>query len=203
MKKDIPARPFLFPAPVLVVGSYDADGKPNAMTAAWGGICCSVPPCVTISLRKATYTYGSLLGTKAFTVNIPGKKHAREADYFGLASGKNEDKFAVTGLTPVKSDFVNAPYIEEFPVNLECKVVHVQELGLHTQFVGEILNIKVDDNLNVKEMRRPGEAPAEGIGPSIIEQIMPLIFDMNGTGYYTLGERVAKAFSAGRDYYGK
>jgi flavin reductase (DIM6/NTAB) family NADH-FMN oxidoreductase RutF len=191
MKKDIAAKPLLFPAPVLIVGTYDADGRPNAMNVAWGGICCSLPPCVTISVRKARYTYGSLLETKAFTVNIPGKKHVREADYFGNVSGKTEDKFAVTGLTPIKSEFVNAPYIKEFPVNLECKVVQVLELGSHTQFIGEILNIKVDDTL--LDINRP----------AMIEQIIPLIYDTNSSCYYSLGEKVLKAHSVSKEFLSK
>jgi len=186
MKKNIEAKPVLFPTPVLVVATYDKEGNPNAMTAAWGGICCSSPPCVTISLRKATYTYSSLMETKAYTINVPGKRHVREADYFGIGSGRNEDKFAVTSLTPVKSEHVNAPYINEFPLNLECKVVHVIDLGLHTQFVGEIVNIKVDELMEDNEQQ------------PLIEQIMPLIFAPSSRNYYTIGEEVGKAFSIGK-----
>ena len=186
MKKDIGAKTLLYPAPVLVVATYDSDGKPNAMTAAWGGICCSNPPCVTVSLRKATYTYGNLMEAKAYTINIPGERHVREADYFGIASGRNEDKFAATGLTPIKSDFVNAPYISEFPLNLECKVVHIIDLGLHTQFVGEVVNIKVD-----------GDLPGDGPQP-LIEQIRPIIYAPDSGSYYSIGGVVGKAFSAGK-----
>ena len=103
------------------------------MTAAWGGICCSSPPCVAISLRKATYTYGNLMSKKAFTINIPSANYVREADYFGMVSGKKEDKFAKTGLTPVRSDFVDPPYIREFPLNLECKIIQVIEIGLKSK----------------------------------------------------------------------
>ena len=186
MKKDIGKKPLLFPTPVLVVATYDAQGAPNAMTAAWGGICCSDPFCVTVSLRKATYTYNSLMERKAYTVNIPGKKYMVEADYFGIASARDEDKFAATGLTPVRSDFVDAPYIEEFPINLECKIVHIADLGLHTQFVGEVANIKADSAI-IDDESIP-----------MIEQIMPLIFAPNSRRYYTVGEQVGKAFSIGK-----
>ena len=186
MKYDIGAKTLLFPTPVLVVATYDVSGKPNAMTAAWGGICCSDPPCVTISLRKATYTYGSLMETKAYTVNIPGEQYIREADYFGMASGRNEDKFAATGLTPIKSEYVNAPYISEFPLNLECKVVHIADLGLHTQFVGEVVNVKVDSVLHEND-RQP-----------LIEQIEPLIFAPDSRSYYSIGGEAGKAFSIGK-----
>jgi flavin reductase (DIM6/NTAB) family NADH-FMN oxidoreductase RutF len=186
MKKDIGAKVLLFPTPVLVVATYDKDGKPNAMTAAWGGVCCSDPPCVTISLRKATYTYGSLMETKAYTINISGEQHLKEADYFGIATGREVDKFAATGLTPIKSDFVYAPYISEFPLNLECKVVHVIELGLHTQFVGEVVNVKVDNSMCEND-RQP-----------LIEQIKPLIFAPGSGNYYVIGKETGKAFSVGK-----
>ena len=186
MKKDIGAKTLLFPAPVLVVATYDSGGKPNAMTAAWGGICCSDPPCVTISLRKATYTYGNLMESKAYTINISGEQHIREVDYFGIASGREEDKFAVTGLTPIKSEFVNAPYIGEFPLNLECKVVHIADLGLHTQFVGEVINVKVDSAIYGDEQQ------------PLIEQIKPLIFAPDSGRYYSIGGAAGKAFSSGK-----
>ena len=191
MKKDIGAKVLLFPSPVLVVATYDGDGKPNAMTVAWGGICCSDPPCVTISLRKATYTYGSLMESKAYTINVPGEQYIKEADYFGIATARKEDKFAVTGLTPVKSEFVNAPYISEFPLNLECKVVHIADLGLHTQFVGEVLNVKVDSAMHEND-RQP-----------LIEQIKPVIFAWDSRSYYSIGEEVGKAFSTGKAIRGK
>ena len=186
MKENLGAKTVLFPTPVLVVATYDEGGRPNAMTAAWGGICCSDPPCVTISLRKATYTYACLMARKAYTLNIGGKKYAKEADYFGIASARDADKFAATGLTPVKSDFVDAPYIEEFPLNLECKIVHIADLGLHTMFVGEVVNVKVDSDI------------AQNEGQPMIEQIMPLIFAPNSRNYYTIGEEIGKAFSLGK-----
>ena len=187
MKKNLGAKTLLFPTPVLIVATYDAQGKPNAMTAACGGICCSTPPCVAVSLRKATYSYGNLMENKAFTLNIPTRDQVREADYLGIASGRNEDKLAKIGLTPVESELVKAPYIREFPVNLECKVVHIAELGLHTQFVGEILNVKMDETL-MQEGARP-----------LIEQIGALIFAPDSHNYYTVGDEVAKAFSIGKE----
>ena len=107
MKKSLGPKTLLYPTPVWVVGTYDKDEKPNVMTIAWGGICCSKPPCVTISLRKATYSYGNIVERKAFTINIPSEVHCREADYFGLVSGKNEDKFTASGLTSIKCHIVS------------------------------------------------------------------------------------------------
>jgi len=147
MKRSIGPRTFVLPTPVWVVGTYDKEGNPNVMTAAWGGICCSKPPCVSISLRKATYTYGNIMDRKAFTVSVPSETHAKETDYFGMVSGKDVDKFAATGLTALKSEIVDAPYVKEFPLVLECKVIHTHEIGLHTQFVGEIMDVKADESV--------------------------------------------------------
>ena len=88
--------------PVWVVGTFDRAGKPNVMTAAWAGICCSQPPCVYVSLRKATYTYDNLLKRKAFTISFPSEDYVKEADFFGIASGRDSDKFQATNLTPSK-----------------------------------------------------------------------------------------------------
>jgi flavin reductase (DIM6/NTAB) family NADH-FMN oxidoreductase RutF len=187
MKRSIGAKTIVYPTPVFVVGTYDADGRANVMTVAWGGICCSSPPCVAISLRKATYTFGNITLTKAFTVNIPSQSQAAIADYIGCVSGKREDKFEVAGLTPVKSEIVNAPYVKEFPLVLECKVIHVTEIGLHTQFIGEILDIKVDED-------RLGEANLPDI-----EKIKPFIYVPDRQAYYAIGDYLGKAFSIGKE----
>ena len=123
MKRSLGAKTLIYPTPTWIVGSYDKQGKPNGMTAAWGGICCSDPPCVAVSLRKATYSYGSLVNRQAFTISVPSQSQVKVADYFGLVSGRDTDKFAATGLTPVRSDLVDAPYVAEFPLVLECKIL--------------------------------------------------------------------------------
>ena len=187
MKKSIGAKTIVYPTPVFVVGTYDRGGKPNVMTAAWGGICCSVPPCVAIALREATYTYGNLMEQKAFTISLPTESHIRQADYFGIASGRNEDKFAVSGLTPVKSDLVNAPYVKEFPFVLECKVIHHYKIGLHTQFIGEILDIKVDEEVL-------GEKGAD------ITKIKPVLWAPDSRSYYGIGRFLGKAFYLGKEF---
>jgi flavin reductase (DIM6/NTAB) family NADH-FMN oxidoreductase RutF len=186
VKKSIGAKTVVYPTPVFVVGTYDQEGKPNVMTAAWGGICCSLPPCVAIALREATYTYGNLMAQQAFTISLPTEAYIKEADYFGMASGKDEDKFAATGLTSVRSEVVNAPYIKEFPFVLECKVIHHYKIGLHTQFIGEILDIKVDEEVL-------GEK-----GPDI-KKIKPVLWAPDSRGYYGIGEFLGKAFALGKD----
>lgn len=187
MKKSVGAKTLFYPTPVLVVCTYDNERRPNAMTAAWGGVCCSAPLCVAISLRKATYSYDNLILKKAFTINIPSEKHVKDADYFGIASRHREDKFVKTGLTAVASDVVDAPYIKEFPVNLECNVIQVNVIGLHTQFIGEVIDVKIDENIDEK-----GDQ-------TIIEQIKPLIFAPDSRNYYGVGKQIAKAFSIGNE----
>jgi flavin reductase (DIM6/NTAB) family NADH-FMN oxidoreductase RutF len=186
MKKSLGAKTLVYPTPVFVVGTYDEAGKPNAMTAAWGGICCSQPPCVAVSLRKATYTHGNIMARRAFTISLPSEEHVRQADYLGLASGRTVDKFAAAKLTPVKSDLVDAPYVKEFPLVLECRLAHTIELGLHTQFVGEILDVKAE------------EAVLGRWELVDIKKLAPLVFAPDTQSYYGIGGFVGQAFSAGK-----
>ena len=185
MKKSMGAKTIVYPTPVFVVGSYDSDDKPNVMTAAWGGICCSVPPCVSVSLREATQTYHNILASEAFTVSIPSDKNVKEADYFGIASGKDTDKFKNTGLAAVSSKLVNAPYVKEFPFILECKLIQTVKIGLHTQFIGEILDVKVDESVLEHE--------------PLIKSISPIIYSPDNLSYYGVGEYLGKAFSIGKE----
>ena len=186
MKKSLGAKTLLYPTPVLVIGTYDNNGRANAMTASWGGICCSTPPCIAVSIRKATYTYGNLMEREAFTVNIPAEDQIKAADYFGMVSGRKEDKFKAIRLTPVKGDLVNAPYIEEFPLVIECRLAQSIELGSHTQFIGEVMDVKADESVLGE-----GEVPD-------IEKLRPVIFTPVSRNYYGIGRFVGKAFSVGK-----
>jgi flavin reductase (DIM6/NTAB) family NADH-FMN oxidoreductase RutF len=186
VKQSLGAKTILYPTPVMVVGSYDAAGRPNAMTAAWGGIACSKPPCVAVSLRAATASHGNIAARRAFTISLPAEGHAAAADYFGIVSGRDQDKFAVAGLTPVRSELVDAPYVGEFPLVLECAVVAVHELGLHTQFVGEIRDVKVDP------------AALGDDGRIDLERLRPILFAPESRTYHAVGAVVGKAFSMGQ-----
>lgn len=188
MKKSIGAKPLVYPAPVFVIGAYTSEGKPNVMTASWAGICCSDPPCISVSLRKATYTYGLIKSAGAFTISVPSERYAREADYFGSVSGRKTDKFADTGLIPVKSNLVNAPYVKEFPMVLECTVIHIYEIGLHTQFIGRIEDVKVDDIVLDAE------------GKPNIKNVNPFIYAPGKGGYYTVGDRIGSAYTIGDEF---
>jgi len=186
MKKSLGAKTLLYPTPVSVVGTYDREGKPNIMTAAWVGVCCSRPPCVGVSLRKATYTYGNIVERRAFTVSIPSEKHVKEADYVGIASGRDADKFSAAKLTPVRSQVVDAPYVEEFPLVLECKLLHTTEIGLHTHFIGEIVDVKAD------------EAVLQNGIPDM-KKVNPILFVPEARIYYGVGSLLGKAFSMGKE----
>lgn len=185
MKKSLGALTLIYPLPVWCVGSYDSQGTPNIATVAWGGICCSKPPCVTISLRKATYTYGNIMERKAYTLNVPSSLYAVEADFFGIASGRDVDKFQESGLTPVRSELVDAPYVGEFSVVLECKVIHTYEIGLHTQFIGEILDVKVDQDVLGED------------GKPDIRKVDPMIYSTKVQQYFQVGDLIGRAYSMG------
>ncbi|HML03884.1 MAG TPA: flavin reductase family protein [Candidatus Bathyarchaeia archaeon] len=186
MKKSLGARTLTSPTPVWLIGTYDKEGKPNLMTAAWVGICCSQPPCVCVSLRKTTYTYGNIVERKAFTVNIPGEANVEKSDYIGTATGKSIDKFSKSKLTAVRSSVVNAPYVQEFPLIVECRVIQTIEIGLHTEFVGEIMDVKADSSvLNDR-------------GLPDVAKIKPFLFDPANGAYYSVGAYLRQAFSTGK-----
>jgi flavin reductase (DIM6/NTAB) family NADH-FMN oxidoreductase RutF len=178
----------LQPHPVLLVGTFGPDGKPNLMNAAWGGICCSDPPCVAVSLREATLTYHNILQAKAFTIGIPSRKHVEAADYVGIVSGRDRDKFRDTGLTPLKSEKVNAPLAVELPFSLECTLFQHHKLGLHTIFIGEIVGIQADEDI---------------LGPRglpDIEKTQAILWGgLGNNNYFAVGKKLAKAFSVGKN----
>lgn len=186
-KQSVGPRTLLYPHPVLIIGTYGTDGRPDAMVAAWGGICSSRPPSVAISVQKVRQTYANLIERREFTISIPSVDYVKEADYFGIVSGRDEDKFAATGLTPVKSDLVNAPYVGEFPVVLECKLLQTVEIGMHTQFIGEILDVKVDESTLGED------------GKPDLENVRSFAYDSMRQEYYRFGKVLAKAFSVGKE----
>jgi flavin reductase (DIM6/NTAB) family NADH-FMN oxidoreductase RutF len=184
MKKSIGAKTFHFPAPVWLVGTYAADGRPNLMAASWTGICCSQPPCVMVSIRKARHTYDNLVARKAFTLSVPSEAQVKLADYMGLVSGRKVDKFEQAGLTAVRGEHVDAPYAEEFPAVMECRLIHTLELGSHTQFIGEIMDVKID-----------AEALDER-GKPLVEKLRPFTY-MDG--YWAIGDYLGDAYTVGKE----
>jgi len=184
MKKSIGAKTFHFPAPVWLVGTYDADGRPNLMAASWTGICCSQPPCAMVAVRKARHTYANLLARKAFTLSLPSEEQVKIADYMGLVSGRKVDKFRQAGLTAVRGEHVDAPYAEEFPAVMECRLLHTLELGSHTQFIGEIVDVKIEaDALDER-------------GAPLAAKLKPFAYL---DGYWGLGRYLGDAFTIGKE----
>lgn len=188
-KKSLGVRAEVYPKPALVIGSYDAAGNPNIMTAAWVGIANSNPLSIAVSMRPATYSYGSVTASKSFTVNIPSSEMAKYVDYVGRFSGKDVDKFKETGLTPVRAEFVNAPYVKEFPIIIECELTATHELGSHRQFIGKVIDVKVD------------EAILNGEGKVDVNLLNPLIYA--GGNYYETGRFIAKVGEALNDIDGE
>lgn len=186
MKRSLGPRALLYPTPVVVVGSYDAAGKANAMTAAWAGVACSQPPCVTVSIRRSRHTHAAILERQAFTVNLASQDQVRQVDYLGIASGAAEDKFAAAGLTAVRAASVDAPGVGEFPLVLECRLLSVLDLGVHTLFVGEVLEVQAD------------EAVLGAGGLPDIALLRPLLYAPGQGAYFAVGPRVAAAFSVGK-----
>ena len=188
MKKSLGPKTLLYPTPVLIVGSYNADGTSNIMTAAWGGIASSKPASIAVSIRSATATHGNIVQRKAFTISIPNESQVLEADYAGLVSGREHNKMAELGLTPTPSELVDAPYASEFPLVLECRLVAVHDLGMHTQFIGEVVDVKA--NYTILN---------EGGGSVDVTLLRPIVYAVGTQGYFGLGHHLGKAFEIGRE----
>ncbi len=181
MKRSIGPQSILYPTPTVVVCTYDPEGRPNMMTAAWAGVACSSPAMVSVSLRAATYSHGNIAMRKAFTVGIPSEDQWREADHVGIVSGRDTLKFQTTGFKAVRSELVDAPVVVDFPMTLECELVQTHELGLHTQYVGEILNIQVDEGI------------MDDSDNVDIEKLRPIIFSPGAGVYHGVGKLLGKA----------
>ena len=182
MRKNLTAKAYVYPLPVLIVGTYDENGIPNAMNAAWGTVCDTAQ--VAICLSAGHKTVKNLLKTQAFTVAIADVHNVAAADYVGLVSANNDpDKLAKTGWHITKGDFVNAPIIEELPLVLECKLVSFDK---ETEIcIGEVVNVSADERILDEK------------GKIDVEKLQPLCYASEVRGYYALGEKVGKAFFDG------
>ena len=146
-KKILKPYEALYPVPVVLVTSACSDARPNIITIAWAGVASSSPACVAISIRPSRYSYNLISKSKEFVVNIPDQKHLMETDYCGIVSGRNVDKFKNTKFTAIAASAVKTPLIKECPVNIECKVKNVVELGAHHMFIAEIIAVNADENI--------------------------------------------------------
>ena len=187
-RRDLGPRTLTYPMPVLLVGVYDAEGRPNLMAAAWGGICNSTPPCVSVSIRPSRWTHDPLLQRKAFTLAVPGTDTLRESDFLGIASSnKMADKFQRTGLHASKSQRVDAPVIAEYPLTLECEVVEIQFQPYGLRVLGRIVNVLADQSVLDEE------------GKIDAGKLSTFVFDQMRHGYYAIGEKVGQAWHSGAD----
>ena len=188
MKRSLGAQTLVYPMPIFLVGTYDGEGKANIMAAAWSGICCSEPPMLAVSIRKSRWTYEAIIKREAFTISVPSGELAAQTDFAGIASGRKTDKFKELGLTAVKAEFVDAPYVGECPVVLELALHSATDLGAHTQFIGIIKDTKVSEECLVD-------------GKPVIEKINPLLYDGGAKEYRLVGREMGKAFAGGKIFW--
>lgn len=183
MRKNLGAKAILYPMPVLIIGTYDEKGKPNAMNAAWGGI--SEETEISICVDDGHKTAENVVKAGAFTVSIADKNNVIAADYVGIVSGnKEENKIEKCGWTAIKSELVNAPLFKQLPFALECKLKSYDRETC--RLVGEIVNISVDESILDEKDKIS------------LDKFMPITYDPVGHTYRTLGEVVGKAFSDGK-----
>ncbi len=147
MKVSLSPWSALFPCPVVLVTCIDSKGKPNIITLAWAGTVCSDPPLMGLGIRPHRHSYKLIDETKEFVVNIPTVEILKEADFCGVVSGKDVDKFSETGLTAEPAEKVKPPLIKECPVNVECIVRQKIPLGVHHLFIGEVVGVHVNKDV--------------------------------------------------------
>ena len=183
MRKNFGAKAILYPMPVLIIGTYDEDGKPNAMNAAWGGI--SEETQISICVDDGHKTAKNVVSTGAFTVSIADAENVVGCDYVGIVSGNKEpDKIEKAGWNATKSEFVNAPLFDELPMALECKLISYDEETC--RLVGEIVNVCADERILDEK------------GKIDLSKFRPITYDPVHHTYRKVGDVVGKAFSDGK-----
>lgn len=182
MRMNFGAKAYLYPMPVLIIGSYDENGKPDAMNAAWGGI--SEETEISICISAEHKTTKNIIARGAFTVSIADVENVVACDYVGIVSGNNEpDKIEKTGWHTTKSEFVDAPLFDELPMTLECKLISYDEETC--RLVGEIVNVCADERILDKD------------GKIDLNKFSPITYDPVHHTYRKIGDVVGKAFSDG------
>ena len=182
MRKDFGAKCWLYPMPVLIVGSYDENMQPNAMNAAWGGIYDT--NMVMVCLADDHKTTDNIKRSGAFTLSFATAKTVAPCDYVGIVSANDvPDKFARAGFHATKSKYVNAPVIDELPMTVECRLIKFNEDGI---CIGEIVNISAEESV----LDENGRVDAK--------KLDPIIYDSVSHAYWSFGEKVGSAFSDGK-----
>ena len=181
-RKNLKAKAYIYPLPVLIIGTYDENGVPNAMNAAWGTVCDTAQ--VAIVLSAGHKTVQNLLKSKEFTVSIADENNVTQSDYVGLVSGnQTPEKLQKTGWTIEKGEFVNAPIIQELPLALECKLVSYDE---DTEIcIGEVVNVSADERI------------LDENGKVDVRKLRPICYASEVREYFALGPSVGKAFLDG------
>ena len=186
-KKDLGVKPYLFPMPVLMIATYCEDGSVDVMNMAWGGICDNNK--VALNITESHKTSQNIKERGAFTISVADIPHLRESDFFGTASGNRmKDKFERSGMHAVKSERVDAPIIEEYPITLECKVDKIQKDEDGFRVVGEIVNVLADESV----LDENGK-----VDPT---KLNAFVFDQFQNGYYAIGKKVGEAWKSGNKY---
>lgn len=181
MRKNFGVKTWLYPQPVMIIGTYDKEGNPNAMNAAWGGICGQNELVVDLGDHKTT---DNLKVNKCFTVGIADKAHETECDYVGIVSGNDvPDKLLRAGFTVTKGEYVNAPVINELPITLECELTEV----IGHKYFGKIVNVSADENILGDD------------GLPDLSKFSPITFEPVHHKYTVLGEIAGNAFSDGKN----
>lgn len=181
MRKNFGAKPILYPQAVFIIGSYDENGNPDAMNAAWGGVAGGNKIFMCISSHKSTE---NILARKAFTVSMGTADQVVACDYVGLVSAKNEpEKMQKSGFHTVKSEYVDAPVICELPMTLECKLISYDKENDY--MFGEIVNVSADESILGDN------------GSIAVDKLRPIIFDGANAAYHVIGEKVGNAFRDG------
>ena len=186
MAKDFGVKPYLFPMPTYMIGTYNEDDTVDVMMMAWGGICAE--DMVALNLEVDHKTVANLEKRKAFTLAVPGTDTLRESDFLGIASSnKMADKFERTGLHAVRSERVDAPVIAEYPLTLECEVVEMQSQPYGLRVLGKIVNVMADEKV------------LDDAGKIDAGKLHAFAFDQMQNGYYAVGEKVGQAWHSGAD----
>lgn len=186
MTKNFGAKPYLFPMPTYMIGTYNEDDTVDVMMMAWGGICAE--DMVALNLEAEHKTVPNIERRKAFTLAIPGTDTLKESDFLGIATAnKMNDKFERTGLHAVRSENVNAPVITEYPVTLECEVVEMQNQPYGLRVLGRIVNVIADEKVLDEK------------GKIDVSKLHAFAFDQMQNGYYAIGEKVGQAWHSGAE----
>lgn len=181
MRTNFGAKPILYPQPVFIIGSYDENGDPDAMNAAWGGI--SESNEISMCLSAGHKTVKNILARKAFTVSMATAETVVPCDYVGLVSGNDvKNKLEKAGFHTIKSEFVDAPVIEELPMAVECRLISYDPETC--RMVGEIVNVCAEESVLTDGKIDPAK-------------LRPITYDGMNHAYYVLGEKVGNAFSDG------